>query len=299
MQAAIHLQIVQSGKDTLLADAQAPRDHALFQIRIGLKRGFKQRTDKADHFFVEAMQISVLERYVVLIDEDDGIVPMIFRQAFGEEAKCFGIFFLVASAKHDPFKDFTIARRHLTLQHVTVPLKLLADLINKASISGLEIVLFRRLQAHEDHRILLLMLEDLFPATCDRQSVKEIAIVDFFAFFGDLILKEAPDHKLVQRLAEAAWPHEQRDHGVAFDQLSDHQRFVHKITVPVNQRFEILHSDGDLLAFFGTAHSDSLLSSHRSAHFPHAFTHVIHYLSYTGIRKKKQAKSTRRARPSA
>ena len=141
-----------------------------------------------------------------------------------------------------------------------MPLKLLTDLIDQAGIGCLIIVLLRGLQAHEDHRILLLMLAELFAAVRDGQTVKEITVIDFFALFGDFIFKEAPDHKLIERLAEAARPGKQRDLGIALDQLLDHKGFVDKIAVPVDQRFEILYADRDFLLLLFVFHTPGFLS---------------------------------------
>ena len=95
------------------------------------------------------------------------------------------------------------------------------------------------------------MLKDLFAAVRDRQSVKEIAVVDFLALFGALIFKEAADHKLIERLAEAARAGKQRDLGIALDQIPCIiKRFVDKISVFFNNRFKILHADGDFFSNF-------------------------------------------------
>ena len=174
-------------------------------------------------------------------------MSVIFRQTFGEETERFGVFFLAASAKRDPFKNFTAAHRHLILQHITVPLKLLADLIDQTSIGSLIIVLFRRFQRKEDDRILLLMFEDFFTALRNFQSVEEVAVVDFLAFFGALVLKEAADHKLIERLAEASWAGKQSYLCIAFNQFFYHQGFIDKISVFINDFFEVLHADGDFL----------------------------------------------------
>ena len=104
MQYAVHLQIVQPGKDALLTDAQAACDDTLFEIGVGLERGFKQRTDKADHFIVKPTQIGVLQRYIVLVDEDDGLMSMIFGKAFRQEPQRFCVSNRLCLLIHDQLK---------------------------------------------------------------------------------------------------------------------------------------------------------------------------------------------------
>ena len=91
MQHAVHFQVIQPGKDALLADAQAACDDTLFEIGVGLKRGFKQPTDKTNLFILNPRQIGVIQRYIVLVDEDDGIASVISSYARGEKANRIGI----------------------------------------------------------------------------------------------------------------------------------------------------------------------------------------------------------------
>ena len=193
------------------------------------------------------MQIGVFQWHIVLVDEDEGVVSMIFRQAFGEETERFGVFFLARlCVKRDPLRKISRLRTGISiLQHITVPLKLLADLIDQTSIGSLIIVLFRRFQRKEDDRILLLMFEDFFTALRNFQSVEEVAVVDFLAFFGALVLKEAADHKLIERLAEASWAGKQSYLCIAFNQALYHQGFIDKISVFLDYFLKILHADGD------------------------------------------------------
>ena len=82
MQHAVHLQIIQPGKDALLADPQTACDDTLFEIGVGLERRFKERADEWNHLIVKALQICVFQRYIVLVDQDHGIFAMILPQAF-------------------------------------------------------------------------------------------------------------------------------------------------------------------------------------------------------------------------
>ena len=98
------------------------------------------------------------------------------------------------------------------------------------------------------------MLQDLFAARADLQAVEKIGVIDFFAFFGNFILEEPADHKLVQGLAKTPRAREQRHFRVALDQVADQQRLIDKVSVPVDQRFKVLYADGDFLLFFCIAH---------------------------------------------
>ena len=93
-----------------------------------------------------------------------------------------------------------------------------------------------------------------------QSAVKQIAVIDFFSVASPLVFKEAPDHKLIERLAEAAWTGKQRDLSIALDQLLDHKGFVDKIAVPVDQRFEILYANRDFLLLLFAFHTPGFLS---------------------------------------
>ena len=103
------------------------------------------------------------------------------------------------------------------------------------------------------------MGENLFAAFRDRQSVKEGAVVDLLALFGALVLKEAADHKLIERLAKTPRASKQCHHRLILDYLLYHQSFIDKISVFFNNRFKILHTDGDFL-FYRIAHFFTLPS---------------------------------------
>ena len=61
------------------------------------------------------------------------------------------------------------------------------------------------------------MFEDFFAALRYFQPVEKIAVIDFLAFFSNFILKEAADHKLIERFAEAPRTGKQSDFRSAFD----------------------------------------------------------------------------------
>ena len=112
------------------------------------------------------------------------------------------------------------------------------------------------------------MFEDFFAAFRDRQSVKEIAVVNFLALFGALVLKKAANHKLIERLAEAPRTGKQGNHRFAFNQFLYHQGFIHKIPVFIDNSFKIFHADGDFFSFFLLIHRPQLLSQSLYPHFP-------------------------------
>ena len=114
------------------------------------------------------------------------------------------------------------------------------------------------------------MLHDLFSAARDRQTVKEVAVINSFAFFGNLVLKKAPDHKLIECLAETTRTGKQYHLCIAFQQFLYHQGLVDKISVFIYNLLEVLHPDGDFFPLFGITHSLTLLSLHTASHFPRA-----------------------------
>ena len=61
------------------------------------------------------------------------------------------------------------------------------------------------------------MLHNFLAALGNCKTVEEVAVVNFFAFFGNFILEEAADHELVERLAEAPRAGKQCRHRLTFD----------------------------------------------------------------------------------
>ena len=89
------------------------------------------------------------------------------------------------------------------------------------------------------------MFEDFFAALCYFQPVKEVAVIDFLAFFSNFILKEAADHKLIERFAEAPRPRYQVDYGTGFDQRFESGGLVDVVMVVFNQCEEGSVSNGN------------------------------------------------------
>ena len=93
------------------------------------------------------------------------------------------------------------------------------------------------------------MLQDILAAAADSKPVKKISVIDFLSVFSNLVLEEPANHVLIQRLAESAGSCEQCDLSVAFNQISDHQSFVDKVAILINNFLKIFHSYGDFLFF--------------------------------------------------
>jgi len=80
-QNAVNFQIVQPRKDAFFADSKAACNYTFFKIRVCLECRFKERADKVNHLVIKAPEIRVFQRYIVLVDEDEGAFSMIFKKA--------------------------------------------------------------------------------------------------------------------------------------------------------------------------------------------------------------------------
>ena len=107
------------------------------------------------------------------------------------------------------------------------------------------------------------------PVTCKILPYVEVSKQGVEFILGSYIIVML-QHIQRQTFAETTRTGKQGYHRMVFDQVSDHQRFIDKITVPVNQRLEVLHPDGDFFLLFGITHSVTLLSLHTASHFPRA-----------------------------
>ena len=63
------------------------------QIRVRFQRRFKQRTDEICHFLINSLKIRILQRHIVLIQEDDYIFTEYFFQAACEKFQRRGILY--------------------------------------------------------------------------------------------------------------------------------------------------------------------------------------------------------------
>ena len=81
-QNTVNFQIIQTREDALLTDSKAACDYTFFKIRVCLECRFKERADKVNHLVIKASEIRVFQRYIVLVDEDNCFLFMVFEKAF-------------------------------------------------------------------------------------------------------------------------------------------------------------------------------------------------------------------------
>ena len=77
-----YLKIVQASKNALLGNAQTACQNSKLQKSICLQCLSEQAADERHHFSVIAMLESLVQRYIVLIDQNDRFLAIMFIQQF-------------------------------------------------------------------------------------------------------------------------------------------------------------------------------------------------------------------------
>ena len=73
----MNLQIVQSREDALLGHAQAACHHGKKQTVVRLERRAEHCADQVDHSVVIAMGVGLVQRHVVLVDQQNGLLTIV------------------------------------------------------------------------------------------------------------------------------------------------------------------------------------------------------------------------------
>ena len=84
IQNRIDLQVVEAAEDALLCHTQNARQETIRQMRIVLQATRKQDSHEADHLIVIPKHMSLLNRRVVFINDDDWFHTVMFMQHSGQ-----------------------------------------------------------------------------------------------------------------------------------------------------------------------------------------------------------------------
>ena len=77
-----HIQIIQTGKYTFLADSKTSGNYSKFQTFIRLQCRFHKGTYKYSHLIIEACKVCIFQRYIVFIYQYDYFLMMVSLQTF-------------------------------------------------------------------------------------------------------------------------------------------------------------------------------------------------------------------------
>ena len=78
-----NFKVIQPGEDTLLCNAQTSRQYGKINIIICLQGLPEQIMDQADHPVVIAVLLCLVQRNIILIDEQDHFLSVMFIDEFG------------------------------------------------------------------------------------------------------------------------------------------------------------------------------------------------------------------------
>ena len=79
-----HLEVVQPGKDAFLRHAQTSRQHRELQKIVGFQRLPEQAANQRDHLFIVAVLERFIQRHVVFVDQEDGLLVVVFIEEQGK-----------------------------------------------------------------------------------------------------------------------------------------------------------------------------------------------------------------------
>lgn len=71
-----HLEIVQPGEDAFLRHAQTSCQHCELQVIVRFQRLTEQAANQRDHLFIVAVLERFIQRHVVFVDQEDGLLPV-------------------------------------------------------------------------------------------------------------------------------------------------------------------------------------------------------------------------------
>ena len=79
-----HLEVVQPGKNAFLRYAQAARQHRELQVIVRFQRLTEQTANQRDHLFIVAVLERFIQRHVIFVDQEDGLLVVVFIEEQGK-----------------------------------------------------------------------------------------------------------------------------------------------------------------------------------------------------------------------
>ena len=204
----IDLRVVQPGEDALLRDTQNPGHHAEPAVLAVLERGREEVPEKLERLLSESVRRGVVDRRIVLVDQNHGLLAVVRMERGGEDAEC-----PLEVSRGDLFKtQLTMERPNglntlLGGKHRLVAVIFIAHGV-RDHLAGLRPVRpFRVLERDVYDRILSLLgaVRGILP---DLQALEEAGVRRL------RLLEERVKHLQRERLAEPARACEERDRGL-------------------------------------------------------------------------------------
>ena len=233
--------VVEAGEEVLLGDAEDASDHGLVEVAVALQRGAQEVAHEVDDRLSKAVEIARVDGLVVLVDEDDHLLPVMGVEmgAHVEEGA------LVEPPVSGAVQDLPEALRldfvePAALEEVAMLDEDIDDLLPDHGPARLEGGGFAALEVEVDHRIALEVRPGLGACLPDREILKQVGevLVPF--------LEPAAEHGEVQRLAEAPWPRQEHDLDPgAVEELLDQAGLVDVFEAAFAEFPKIVDADGD------------------------------------------------------
>ena len=159
-----HIQVIEAGKDGFFADSEASGYNGEFQIVIRLQGRLKQGTDQRCHPVIKATEIGILQRNVILIDQDDCSPSGTGIQTLRKEFQRIRVITFCPFQISDPEITFQFCIRQFSafLYFRPMPCKLSFNCFFQHLKGKLIGVLLHGFQRNADHRIFSHVSQILF-----------------------------------------------------------------------------------------------------------------------------------------
>ena len=200
---------------------------------IGLERLPEKAADQCNHFLIIAMLKSLVQRYVVLVDQQNHLLPIVRHQQPTQGLERVDKNFLrhcvlpIAQVDHGAVSAFVIFRQLRTVKQKSESFCLTPDAFCQPIFCAFIGEPVHILKRNENHRILSAICIAQFPVLRNIQAIEKAFVRSDF--------KEVAQHTHIQRFAESAGACKEVYLAPLPKQLLDQFRFIDIVkTVPSN-----------------------------------------------------------------
>ena len=244
VEGCVEAHVVELREDELLAHAQHARERRAVEARRSLERVREPGAVEVEHLAAKAVLVGVVDRRVVLVDEDDRLRLVVASQEHGKPREGF----LQLGGAGLPLRDACKARdlaapEHVLLGEVVVPVVLVDHLLRDLSLGRLIRTRPAACEVEVDYGVGAAMLHVARVVRLgDGEPAKEDATVGHIPLHRRL--EEALQHVQEDGLAEAPGSAIERD-ATTVHQLARRKRLVH-VREAFEHILEVLDAHGQL-----------------------------------------------------
>ena len=224
VQDRIDHQIVHPAEDALLCHPQDTGQEAIGQMRVILEAAGEEIAHKAHDIFVEALQMPLLDRRIVFVDDDDGGDPVVHMEHLGQDQQRVHHLGFGGLSGDDLLVICLVAVvAFRALGQLAVPLEFIGQQKADARQRIRPALQLGVLEGDENDRVFPLIAAILLPALPD------LFVPEVYGGVLISLLEEGAQHIHAQRFAEAARARKQRHHRQLVNEVPDEQGFIHVI----------------------------------------------------------------------